>query len=148
MALHKLNVLHWHLTDDQAWRIEIRKYPRLTEVGAWRAPRRAAGRQVRPRYGGFYTQDQVREIVAYAQARHITIVPEIEMPGHATAAIAAYPDWDTVADPPTSPPRGLGRAARPLQSRRADHLGDAGRADRGDGPVPRAATSTSAATRR
>ncbi|HXS91166.1 MAG TPA: family 20 glycosylhydrolase [Steroidobacteraceae bacterium] len=99
MALHKLNVLHWHLTDDQAWRIEIKKYPKLTEVGAWRVPAgQAAAADIdpatqRPRlYGGFYTQDQVREIVAYAAARHITIVPEIEMPGHASAPIAAYPE--------------------------------------------------------
>ena len=98
MALHKLNVLHWHLIDDQAWRLEIKKYPKLTEVGAWRVPAGpAAAADIdpatgRPRlYGGFYTQEQVREIVAYAAARHITIVPEIEMPGHASAAIAAYP---------------------------------------------------------
>ncbi len=110
MALHKLNVLHWHLTDDQAWRIEIKKYPKLTEVGAWRVPAgaapaadidRATGR---PRlYGGFYTQDQVREIVAYAAARHITIVPEIEMPGHASAAIAAYPQLGVTGKPMAVP---------------------------------------------
>jgi hexosaminidase len=98
MALHKLNVLHWHLTDDQAWRLEIRRYPRLTEVGAWRVPAgRAAQRDLdpttgRPRlHGGFYTQDTVRRLVRYAADRGITIVPEIEMPGHATAAVAAYP---------------------------------------------------------
>jgi hexosaminidase len=99
MALHKLNVLHWHLTDDQAWRLEIRRYPRLTEVGAWRVPAgRAAQRDVdpatgRPRlYGGFYTQETVRRIVKYAAERNVTIVPELDMPGHASAAIAAYPD--------------------------------------------------------
>ena len=97
MALHKLNVLHWHLTDDQGWRIEIKKYPKLTSVGAWRVPDEAARKDVDPAtgkpkpYGGFYTQEQVREIVAYARERNITIIPEIEMPGHATAAIAAYP---------------------------------------------------------
>ncbi len=98
MALHKLNVLHWHLTDDQAWRLEIKKYPKLTEVGAWRVPAGpAAAADIdpatkRPRlYGGFYTQDQVRAIVAYAAARNITVMPEIEMPGHASAPIAAYP---------------------------------------------------------
>jgi hexosaminidase len=98
MALHKLNVLHWHLTDDQAWRIEIKKHPKLTDVGAWRVPAGpAAAADIdaasgKPRlYGGFYTQDQVRQIVAYAAARHITVLPEIEMPGHASAAIAAYP---------------------------------------------------------
>jgi len=85
MAWHKLNVLHWHLTDDQGWRLEIRKYPRLTSVGAWRVEPGGA------RYGGFYTQDEVRDIVRFAAARHVQIVPEIDMPGHATAAIAAYP---------------------------------------------------------
>jgi hexosaminidase len=85
MAWHKLNVLHWHLTDDQGWRLEIRKYPRLTSVGAWRVDPDGT------RYGGFYTQDEVRGIVRFAAARHVQIVPEIEMPGHATAAIAAYP---------------------------------------------------------
>ena len=99
MALHKLNVLHWHLIDDQAWRLEIRKYPKLTSVGAWRIPAGAAAAAdidpatSAPRlYGGFYTQDQVRDLVRYAASRHITIVPEIEMPGHASAAIAAYPE--------------------------------------------------------
>jgi hexosaminidase len=98
MALHKLNVLHWHLTDDQGWRLEIKKYPKLTEVGAWRVPAGpAAAADIdpatkRPRlYGGFYTQDQVRQIVAYAAARHITVMPEIDVPAHASAIIAAYP---------------------------------------------------------
>jgi len=94
MALHKLNVLQWHLTDDQGWRIEIKKYPRLTKVGAWRFSRREG------RYGGFYTQDQVRDIVAYAKARGVTIVPEIEMPGHALTAIVAYPRLGSVRHPP------------------------------------------------
>jgi hexosaminidase len=85
MAWHKLNVLHWHLTDDQGWRLEIRKYPRLTSVGAWRVDPSGA------RYGGFYTAGEVRDIVRFAATRHVQIVPEIEMPGHATAAIAAYP---------------------------------------------------------
>lgn len=87
MAWHKLNVFHWHLTDDQGWRLEIRKYPRLTSVGAWRDDRFYG-----PHYGGYYTQDEVRDIVAFAAARHIQVVPEIDMPGHATAAIAAYPE--------------------------------------------------------
>jgi hexosaminidase len=97
MAMHKLNVLHWHLTDDQAWRIEIRKYPKLTQVGAWRVPAGAARNVIDPatgkprRYGGFYTQAQIRSIVAYAKARAITIVPEIDVPGHTRAMIAAYP---------------------------------------------------------
>ena len=98
MALHKLNVLHWHLTDDQGWRLQIRKYPRLTEVGAFRVEAGAGRTDIDPMtneprlYGGFYTQQQVREIVAYAASRNITIVPEIEMPGHASAAAAAYPE--------------------------------------------------------
>ena len=91
MAQHKLNVFHWHLTDDQGWRIQIKRYPELTRIGAWRTPP-DAGREGEPTtYGGFYTQDQIRQIVAYAAARYITVVPEIDMPGHAQAAVAAYP---------------------------------------------------------
>jgi hexosaminidase len=114
MALHKLNVLHWHLTDDQAWRLEIRRYPRLTEVGAWRVPA-GAGRQDidpatrRPRlYGGFYSQAEVRAIVAYAAARNVTIVPEIEMPGHASAPIVAYPALGVTNTPPREVPADWG----------------------------------------
>ena len=108
MALHKLNTLHWHLTDDQGWRIEIKQYPRLTKVGAWRVPAGAAGTdaataEVR-RYGGFYTQDEVREIVRYAAERYVTIVPEIEMPGHAQAAIASYPQFGSLGDSPRVSP--------------------------------------------
>lgn len=108
MALHKLNTLHWHLTDDQGWRIEIKQYRRLTEVGAWRVPAGAAGTDpatggVR-RYGGFYTQDEVRDIVRYAAERYITVVPEIEMPGHAQAAIAAYPQFGAIGDSPRVSP--------------------------------------------
>jgi len=95
MALHKLNVFHWHLTDDQGWRLEIRKYPRLTSVGAWRTPAGTDGR-----YGGFYTQAQVRDIVAFAAARHVEVVPEIDLPGHAQAAIAAYPALGSTQGPP------------------------------------------------
>jgi hexosaminidase len=100
LALHKMNSFHWHLTEDQGWRIEIKKYPRLTEVGAWRK-QTLIGRHERDslkrvfdgrRHGGFYTQDDVREIVAYARERFINVVPEIEMPGHAQAAISAYPE--------------------------------------------------------
>jgi hexosaminidase len=90
MAAHKLNTFHWHLVDDQGWRLEIKKYPKLTQVGAWRTDPGAA--RVYPKYGGFYTQDQVRDLVAYAAARNITIVPEIETPGHALAPIVAYPE--------------------------------------------------------
>ena len=99
LAMHKLNRFHWHLTDDQGWRIEIKAYPRLTDVGSVRAGTaigRAGTRDApyaydgRP-YGGYYTQDDVREVVAFAKTRHVTIVPEIELPGHASAAMAAYP---------------------------------------------------------
>ncbi|MFD0151561.1 beta-N-acetylhexosaminidase [Streptomyces sp. NPDC055721] len=96
LAAHKLNVFHFHLTDDQGWRIEIERHPRLTEVGAWRARtkwgHRASPLWTETPYGGFYTQDDIREIVAYAAERHITVVPEIDLPGHAQAAIAAYPE--------------------------------------------------------
>ena len=95
MAAHKLNTFHWHLVDDQGWRLEIKKYPKLTAVGAWRADPGAA--RAYPRYGGFYTQDQARELVAYAAARNITIVPEIETPGHALAPIVAYPSLGAAA---------------------------------------------------
>lgn len=103
LARYKMNTFHWHLTDDQGWRIEIKKYPKLTEVGAWRS-----GSQYGPysqrtyddkRYGGFYTQDQIREVVAYAKARHVTVVPEIEMPGHALAALASYPELGCTGGP-------------------------------------------------
>ncbi|MDB5691057.1 MAG: beta-N-acetylhexosaminidase [Alphaproteobacteria bacterium] len=91
MAASKLNRLHWHLVDDQGWRLQIRKYPRLTAIGAWRVPASAPGAPPLSREGGFYSQAEVRAIVAYAAARHVTIVPEIEMPGHALSAIRAYP---------------------------------------------------------
>ncbi|MDI2131077.1 beta-N-acetylhexosaminidase [Yinghuangia seranimata] len=97
LAAHKLNVLHLHLTDDQGWRIEIKRHPKLTEVGAWR-PRTKLGWGGEPLlwderpHGGFYTQDDLREIVAYAAERHITVVPEIDLPGHSQAAVAAYPE--------------------------------------------------------
>lgn len=110
MALLKLNTFHWHLADDQGWRIEIKRYPRLTQVGAWRPgigfgldPKSSTACGPDGRYGGFYTQDEVREVVAYAQARHITIVPEIEMPGHSTAALAAYPEFSCTGGPFTPP---------------------------------------------
>ena len=85
LAYYKINTLHWHLTDDQGWRIEIKKYPKLTEIGAWRTEKDGS------RYGGYYTQEDIKEIVAYAKERFITIIPEIEMPGHSSAALAAYP---------------------------------------------------------
>lgn len=96
MAAHKLNVFHFHLTDDQGWRVQIKRYPKLTEVGSWRA-RTKFGHRASPLWeekphGGFYTQDDIREIVAYAAERHISVVPEIDIPGHSQAAIAAYPE--------------------------------------------------------
>src|SRR6266446_3463599 len=106
LALHKLNVFHWHLTDDQGWRIEIKRYPRLTEVGAWRKrigfgldPKAGSAYGPDGRYGGYYTQADIRELVAYAASRHITIVPEIEMPGHAGAALAACPQFSCFGGP-------------------------------------------------
>lgn len=105
IALHKMNYFHWHLTDDQGWRIEIKKYPRLTSVGGWRngtiIGRYPGTGNDGQRYGGFYTQEQIREVVEYAAKRHITVVPEIEMPGHASAAIAAYPELSCFPDEPT-----------------------------------------------
>ena len=98
MALYKFNVLHWHLTDDQGWRIEIKKYPKLTEIGAYRDSTIIGHYNAEPRqykvehYGGFYTQQEIREVVAYATSKYITVVPEIEMPGHSRAALAAYPE--------------------------------------------------------
>jgi hexosaminidase len=107
LALHKMNTFHWHLTEDQGWRIEIKKYPRLTEVGAWRKQTQAglSDSSWKPTgfdgipHGGFYTQEDVREIVAYARERFINVVPEIEMPGHSSAAIAAYPELGNTGKP-------------------------------------------------
>ena len=102
LALHKINVFHWHLTDDDGWRVEIKQYPKLTRVGAWRGPKEAlppsyeSGNQ---RYGGFYTQDQIREVIQYAAARQIMIVPEVDVPAHCRAAIVAYPELLCAGDP-------------------------------------------------
>ncbi len=105
MAQYKLNTFHWHLTEDQGWRIEIKKYPRLTEFGSKRRET-VVGEHVDPYIGdgipyapGYYTQDEVRDVVAYAAARHITVIPEIEMPGHAQAALAAYPQFACTPGP-------------------------------------------------
>ncbi|MCB2211707.1 beta-N-acetylhexosaminidase [bacterium] len=92
LALHKINTFHWHLTDDQGWRIEIRRYPKLTEAGAWRTEADGS------RSGGFYTRTDIREVVAYAADRYITVVPEIEMPGHARAALAGYPEYSCTGE--------------------------------------------------
>jgi hexosaminidase len=110
LSEYKFNTFHWHLTDDQGWRLEIKKYPKLTSVGAWRADRRgipwSESQPTQPgeptTYGGYYTQAQVRDIVAYAKERNITIVPEIEMPGHSEAAIAAYPWLSCTQQPQTT----------------------------------------------
>lgn len=104
LAMHKMNTLHWHLTDDQGWRIEIKQYPKLTEIGAWRQETMIGNNfnEIKydgQRHGGFYTQEQIREIVAYAKLRHVNIVPEIEMPGHGQAAIAAYPELGCTGKP-------------------------------------------------
>jgi hexosaminidase len=96
LALYKMNTFHWHLTEDQGWRIEIKQYPKLTEIGAWRKGTMVGHYRDQTwdsvRYGGFYTQEDIKEVVAYAQKRFITVVPEIEMPGHSLAALAAYPE--------------------------------------------------------
>ena len=103
LAMYKMNTFHWHLTDDQGWRIEIKKYPKLTEVGSWRNGSMIGHYTDQTfddiRYGGFYTQEEIKEIVAYAKERHITIVPEIEMPGHALAALASYPEFSCTGGP-------------------------------------------------
>ncbi len=93
MARYKLNTFHWHLTEDQGWRVEIKKYPLLTEVGAWRTDGDGE------RYGGYYTQEDIREVVVYAKSRFVTVVPEIEMPGHSVAALAAYPGLSCTGGP-------------------------------------------------
>lgn len=115
LATHKMNTFHWHLTDDQGWRIEIKRYPELTQKSAWRADREGLDWNARPpqmpgetpTYGGFYTQKEIREIVQYAQERFITIVPEIEMPAHATAVLAAFPQYSCTGGPFTAPTGGL-----------------------------------------
>jgi hexosaminidase len=105
LAAFKLNTFHWHLTEDQGWRLEIKKYPKLTEIGGWRTEtivghaRRGPKGYDGTRHGGFYTQDQARDVVAYAKDRGVTVLPEIEMPGHSLAALAAYPEFANVPGP-------------------------------------------------
>ncbi len=116
LAALKMNVFHWHLTDSQGWRLEIKKYPRLTQVGAFRVQRPGERfTEARPQkpgelvnYGGYYTQADVREVIAYAKARHITIVPEIDMPGHSMAALVAYPQFASIATAVNMPSGQLG----------------------------------------
>ena len=91
LSLYKMNVLHWHLTEDQGWRIEIDQYPLLNEIGSWRED--SSGR-----YGGYYTKKEIREIIDYASDRHIEVIPEIELPGHSQAAIASYPNLSCTQD--------------------------------------------------
>lgn len=107
LAMHKMNTFHWHLTDDQGWRVEIKKYPQLTATSAWRVDHEDIHWNSRPaqqpgeeaRYGGFYTQDDIREVVKYAEDRYITVIPEIELPGHATAVLAAFPNLSCTGGP-------------------------------------------------
>ena len=102
LALHHINIFHFHISDDQGWRVEIKKYPRLTEVGAWRQ-RTVIGRNMGiyewKRYGGYFTQEQIRGIVEYARQRYITVIPEIDMPGHMEAALASYPELGCTGGP-------------------------------------------------
>ena len=115
LAMHKINKFHWHLTDDQGWRIEIKKYPKLTSVAAWRGPNEAIAPTLGSgdkRYGGFYTQKQIKEIVRYATERHIEVIPEIDLPGHSHAAASAYPEI-------------LCPTSRDEAKRAADDMGDA-----------------------
>jgi hexosaminidase len=115
LAMHKMNVFHWHLTDDQGWRIEVKRYPELTRVSAWRVDRSDLNWSVRPpqqpgekaTYGGYYTQEEIREVVRYAAERFITVVPEIEMPAHVTAVLAAYPQYSCTGGPFTVPTGGI-----------------------------------------
>lgn len=112
IAMYKMNRFHWHLTDDNGWRIEIKKYPKLTEVGAWHVDREDLSWRDRPAqkpgeaatYGGFYTQDDIREIVDYATKQYVTIIPEIEMPAHSVEVLAAYPQLSCTCGPFTVPP--------------------------------------------
>lgn len=105
LALHKLNYFHWHLTDDHGWRIEIKKHPKLTEISAWRNGTiiglYPGTSNDKIRYGGYYTQEEVKEVIKYAADRYITIIPEIEMPGHSMAVLAAYPEFGTTPRIPT-----------------------------------------------
>jgi hexosaminidase len=115
LAMHKMNIFHWHLTDDQGWRIQIMKYPELTDIGAWRVDHENIHWNARPEqrpgeratYGGFYTQQEIREVVQYAADRFITVVPEVEMPAHVTAVISAFPQYSCTGGPFTVLPGGL-----------------------------------------
>ena len=105
IAMHKMNTFHWHLTDDQGWRIEIKKYPKLTEIGAWRngtiIGHLPGTDNDEKKYGGFYTQEEIKDVVKYATDKHVTVIPEIELPGHSSAAIAGYPFLSCFPEEPT-----------------------------------------------
>ena len=111
LSFHKLNKFHWHLTEDQGWRVEIKKYPALTAVGGWRngtiIGRYPGKGNDNIRYGGFYTQSEIKEVVAYAQERFVEVIPEIEMPGHSSGAIAAYPFLSCFPNKPTFIPANM-----------------------------------------
>jgi hexosaminidase len=137
LATYKFNTFHWHLVDDPGWRIEIKKYPKLTEVGAWRvdhldkvwSERPPAQEGEEATYGGYYTQEQIKEIVAYAQKRNITIVPEIELPAHSVAALAAYPEYSCTEEPQLVNtggiyPKGIQSAYCPGKDKTFDFLED------------------------
>jgi hexosaminidase len=114
IAMHKMNIFHWHLTDDQGWRVEIKKYPKLGEIAAWRVDREnkswgereAQKPGEKATYGGYYTQEEIKEIVKYANERFITVIPEIEMPAHSREVLAAYPEYSCTGGPFTVPPGG------------------------------------------
>ena len=114
IALHKMNTFHWHLTEDQGWRIEIKKHSKLTEIGAWRngtiVGHLPGIENDEKRYGGFYTQEDIKDIVAYAAERHVDVIPEIELPGHSSAAIAAYPNLSCFPEEPTIITKDMGSA--------------------------------------
>ncbi len=107
IAMHKMNVFHWHLTEDQGWRVEIESFPKLTEISAYRDESLVGHYRDKPkkydgkRYGGYYTKDEMKDIVTYARKRYITVVPEIEMPGHSRAVLAAYPELSCTGGPHT-----------------------------------------------
>ncbi|MDX2196185.1 MAG: family 20 glycosylhydrolase [Cytophagales bacterium] len=125
LAMHKINVFHWHLSDDQGWRIEIKKYPKLTKVGAWRDDRRderwymdeRSRKKIdpaEPKYGGFYTQEDIKEIVQYAKSKYIDVLPELDFPGHSQALLAAYPEYSCSKAPRSVAPAGLYEFSEPL----------------------------------
>ncbi|MHC4123440.1 MAG: beta-N-acetylhexosaminidase, partial [Planctomycetota bacterium] len=115
LAYYKLNYFHWHFTDNSGWRLEIKKYPKLTKIGAWRGE----GRNL---YGGFYSQDDVREILAYAKSRYITVIPEIEMPGHSNAALFSYPHLSCSGGPLEANPESLEFNSQPYFYGKAGRL--------------------------